>query len=318
MRDRHEPREEFVERLAERIRTEARRQTRVAPESGWTRWLLQSPIKAAAAVAVVVVASMGLGGMVVVAAYQAQTNEQRQLLLASHDQRVALATSRVAIAAEQVKRAEQRAAVGIDPTETVDEARFQLAEAEAQLKVAQLQLAEVQATGREPVTSVSAPVAGGRDFLTERWKTEMSVTMAALQLESARLKAAQRRQAVGVGEATEVELVRTRLIELEVSIVAFRQRIGIREQYLQRQLEAAMADLRVMEVEAEQRRRALEPRIAYARKLQQALQQKIASGTADPVELAEAKLRLQEFELELTRATMELAIIQRQIQQRRK
>ena len=98
----HQPRDQFVERLAGEIRAEMRRRNRSPQGSRWTHWLVQSPIRAAMAIVTLVLASMATGGFAVAAAYQAQTNEQRQVLKASYANRVALAQQRVALAAEEM------------------------------------------------------------------------------------------------------------------------------------------------------------------------------------------------------------------------
>ena len=317
MRDHHEPREPFVERLAEHITLEARRRNRAAQDVGWTRWLLQSPIKTAIAAGVLVLISMGLGGIVVVAAYQAQTNEQREVLAASYAQRVAIAQQRLANAAEHLKTAEQRVSVGTEGPETVLEAKFKVVEAEAQLKSTMLQLEEARATGREPLNSVSAPLVAGRDFVAERWKIEMSVASSAHELEMTRVKTAARRFDVGLAGQIDVDAARARAAELEAAIEGFRRRIVVREGFLKREIDAPMADLRLLEVEAEQRRRTLEPRLEFARRFAKAVKTKVDSGTAQPVELSEAQVRVLETELELVKTSVDLALIQRQILQRR-
>jgi outer membrane protein TolC len=74
----------------------------------------------------------------------------------------------------------------------------------------------------------------------------------------------------------------------------------------------------VLEIEAEQRRDGLMPRLAVARRVVQLTQSKVDTGVAQNVELRVAQLRLLELELELTKANLDLALIQRQIAQRGK
>ena len=85
MRDKHAPRSEFIEQLQSQIVTEVRRRNRL-PES--PRWSMPSPWKLAAVAAVLVIASMAAGGAVVAAAYEAQSNERRDVLLSGYMQRV--------------------------------------------------------------------------------------------------------------------------------------------------------------------------------------------------------------------------------------
>jgi hypothetical protein len=317
MPDTHAPRDEFVQRLAEQIRVEFRRRPSPVHGSRWTQWLLQSPVKAAAAVALLVVLSMSLGGIVVAAAYQVQNNEQRAVLIANFEQRAALAAQRAAMAAEEVRNAQQRVSVGIEGQDAVFEARAKLAAAEAESQSIQLQLVEIRQTGREPLNGVSSPLVSGRDFVTERWKIDMIAPVAALDLEKARLQAAERRVAAGIANPLDVQASRTRLLELEAAVDAFHQKIDVRQRFLKREMDAMMADLRVLEVEAQQQRRTVEPRIDLARTVLEDLRAKVQLGTVPTVELAAAELRLRQLELDSLKAALDLALIQRQILQRR-
>jgi outer membrane protein TolC len=318
MRDKHLPREEFVEQLAGRLGADLRLRNRRAPEPRWTRWLLQSPIRAAAAAGLVIAVSMGVGGFVVVAAYQAQTNVQRSLLAENYRQRAELARQRIAMAAEEVRSAQQRVATGVESQTAVLEAQLKLRDAEAQLQLAELQLAEVQASGREPGITVSSPLVAGRDFVSERWRAEQSVMTSAYSLEQSRYSSVQERVRVGVANPADLEESRARMQEIEAARKGVEAKIQVRGRFLKREIDAAVADLRVLEIEAEQRRDGLMPRLAVARRVVQLTQSKVDTGVAQNVELRVAQLRLLELELELTKANLDLALIQRQIAQRGK
>ena len=73
----------------------------------------------------------------------------------------------------------------------------------------------------------------------------------------------------------------------------------------------------MLELDAEQRTQALEPRIALAKRQVDRITAKQQVGTATSVEAADAQLRLQELTLEHLKAKVELALVQRQILLRR-
>jgi hypothetical protein len=306
----HEPREEFVNQLELQLRADLRRRNLAA---GAHTWMPQSRIAVALAIAAVAIASMALGGGVVAAAYEARLSEQRDVLLETVEGRAAIAKQRLALATQQLRNVQQRVAVGIEPTESVPDAQFKVNEAEAELKSIELDIAEIRATGREPVSALSAPLVSGRDFVTERWRVEMSVPAAALELEKVRAQAARGRFDVGLANAMEVEAAGTRLIELESAVEVFRRKIEIRQTFLKGGLAAAAADLRGLEAETDLRRTALGRRIDFARRQVRDLKARIDVGTANPLNLAEAELRLQELQLEMTRADYDLLLIRRQL-----
>src|SRR5262245_53450162 len=101
----HTPRSEFIERLESQIGAEVRRRNRM-PDA--PRWWMLSPLKMAFAAGVLAVTSMAIGGAVVSAAYQAQSNERRDVLAAGYMQRVQLAQKKLDLANVELKDAQQR------------------------------------------------------------------------------------------------------------------------------------------------------------------------------------------------------------------
>jgi outer membrane protein TolC len=299
-----------VSQLEDRLRAELDRPRLAPPAPGW---MPRSRLGLALATAAVVIVSMAMGGGVVAAAYEAQQNELRDMLVGTFEQQAAIAAQRLDMARRQLRVAEDRLAVGLEGQAAVGDARLKVSEAEAALRVIELDLAEVRATGREPMKTASAPLVSGRDFVLERWQVEMSVPAAALEMAKRNAQAAQRRFEVGLANAVDVEAAGTRQIELESAIQLIQEKIGIRQAFLKGLISAAGADLRVLEAETEQRRTALARRIEFARRQMDDLRIRVEIGTPSPLEMAEAEVRLQELQLALAKADYELALIRRQL-----
>jgi hypothetical protein len=314
MSDKHAPHDEFVGRLEAKIGREAHRRNSLAPSSGW---LPRLHLKAAVGVAVLIVVSMAIGGAVVAAAYQAQDDSRRDALRSELQASVDLAVGRLRLVTEQLRSAEQRMAIGVGSEEAVFEARAKVAEADAQVKAIRLQLDEVLITAREPLSQVSSPLVSGRDFVTERWKIELSVPVSALEFEKLKLRTAEHRVAVGMADARDLEVSRARIVEVEAGIEAFHKKLDIRQQFLKGEFDAGMADLRMIESETEQRRKALVPKIELAKKAVVSLDAKVQVGMAPGVERTEAQVRVMELELELSKLDIDLAVVRKQIAHRR-
>jgi len=308
---RHEPREPFVRRLEALIRAEVRRPGLV----GWTP-RLSRPAFVLAAVALVLV-SMAIGGGAVAMAYQVQRSDLRDRLVAAYEQRVALASQRAALAAGQRTMIEQRVSIGIENQEALLDARQDVADAEAQLQSLELQLAEVRLTSREPLDAVSAPLVSGRDFVSERWRVELSVPQAAVERERRRLRAAEVRFDVGLAQADDVALAGVRLIEVETAIETIERKLAIRQAFLAGGMNAALAGLRVLEAEAEQRRTTLARRIDFGSRQMKDNEIRVEIGTLSPIDLAGERLRLQELQLAMTKAEYDLALIREQIRRQK-
>ena len=317
MREKHVPDLAFVERLESQIGADVRRRNRYADMPRWTRWLAQSPLKAAVAVGLLILLSMGIGGIVVAAAYQAQSTEERQAVKARANQRVALAQQRVSLAADAVRLAERQTSVGVEPQDTLFEARFKLSEAQAQLQSLLLEAAEVDVSGHDPVTVVSAPLVGGRDFVSERWKAEMQIPVAALDAERARLQTLERRVSVGAASNVDAEVSRTRIRELESAVQALKEKIGTRERFLKKEIDGPLAELYILQTEAMQRHETVAPRLDLAKRVLKDMQARVEVGTAAMLDVSQAQLKLKELELEMTKVDVDLAVIRSQIIQKR-
>jgi len=314
MRDTHEPDNNFVEKLEWQIGREVRRRNSAAAAPGWITW---SRAKFAAAAAALVLVSMAIGGAAVAAAYEAQNNERRDQLASNFEQRLTLAKQRLAMTMEQVQSTERRIAVGLASTTDLLEARIKVAEAEAQVTVTELQLAEVRLTGQAPRTELSSPSVSGRDFVSQRLRSEMTVPRMTLALEEARLQDMQKRVDVGVADTMALEAARVRLLEVQAAVHTFGRKLEIRQKFLRGEADAIETDLRVLEADAEQLKVTLVPKLALARKEVDVIAARVKVGTAQQVELAEATLRRLEHETALSKTELDLALIRAQIQKNR-
>ena len=275
---------------------------------GW-RFVPQSRLAAIASIAGVVIVSMIAGGAVVAATYQAQSNEQRETLAAGFERRLDLAKLAMKMVEETVKADQVRMDVGLKSPQDLMDSRIKLASAQAQVKSIELQLAEVRLTGREPLQEISAPVVSGRDFVSERLRVDLSVPEAALEFEKARLKDTQTRVEIGTLPPIDLHWQKAHTAEIEVAIETIRRKLEIRQKFLKGEYDAVQADLRVLETEAELRRKSLAPKVAVAEQEVEAFKARFNVGLITSVELAEARMRLNQLNLDLSKAEVDLAVI---------
>ena len=310
MSNTHEPRDAFVSGLENRLRANLaqRNLTTSVP-----RWLPRSTRGLALATAVLVVVSMAIGGGVVAAAYQAQQNDLREMLVGTYVQRLELAERRLAIARQQLQEAEGRVSTGLETPVAVRDARLKVTEAEAEVRLVEFDLVEVRATSREPMKTVAAPLVSGRDLVSDRWRVEMSVKQGALAEAVLQTQAAKRRFDVGLANMEDVDAASARQIEIESAIQLDQQRIRIRQTFLSGAISAAAADLRVIEAETDQRRDALARRLDESRRQMNDVRARVEIGTSAPIEVTQAELRMLELHLALKKAEYDLALIRKQI-----
>ena len=314
MLNQHEPDNEFVKRLEWRIDRELRLRNRSFQATGW---FLRSRVRAGLGLVGLMALSMGIGAAVVAGAYQAQNKERRAPLISEFQQRAELARQHLASITEQLKRKERDFSLSVATQEEMLEAQVNVAEAQAQLRLAELHLEEVRITGHDPLRNLSSPLVSGRDFVGEGLQIQMSVPPAALELEQFRLRETQKRVNLGMSPPIELGASRTQIVEIEAAIESFQQKLEIRQLFLSRKVDSAEAELRVLEAEAEQRQQTLTPKVKLAREELEAVKKRVQAGVEQPVSMAEAALRLQKLETDLAKAELDLALARRQLEQRR-
>ena len=313
MRDTHEPRSEFADKLEWQIGLEVRRRNRAVHDvPRWARW---SPVKAASVVAGLMLLSMGIGAAAVVVAYEAQGSERRDQLAAGVEQRVALALQRLDLVTKELQTIQQRVEMGLATKAEALDGSAKVNEARAQLKAVELQVEEIRLTGREPRTDISAPPVSGRDFVAERLRNELGALQASVDVERTRVQGVETRFQIGMAGSVEVDASRAKMQELEAAVGAVQKKIDVRQKFLVGLISAAGAELRALEAEAEQRKRTLEPKLELARKEVDRVAARVRVGLAQQSDLTEANLRRLELETELTKAALDLTLVRQQIEQ---
>jgi outer membrane protein TolC len=310
MRTRHEPREGFVDELEHRIVTEARRRDRPGQPFRWMSW---SPARVAVALGILIIASMAAGGAVVDAAYRSQNNERRDLVASTYERRIDLATQRLAIAKDELARTQRKVSLGVAQNTELLDSELRVIEAEVEISVLKLQLEEVRLSGQEPVSTVSAPLVQGRDFVSDRWQLELQVPQKAREIEQLRQRDAERRYSVGVADSAAVEVASAKVTELDAALQGLRQRLEIRKRFLGKQIDAAHAELLALESEAAQRQMALMPQLEMAKRAASRVAAMVQKGLTDELELAKANLALLSLEQQMLKANVDLTLIQKRL-----
>lgn len=314
MLNQHEPNNEFVKRLEWQIGREVRMRNRSFRTTGWA---LRSRMRAVSVVVGLMALSTIIGAAVVAGAYRAQDRERRAPLISEFQQRVQLARQHFASITEQLQRKERDVSLGVAPGIEMLEAQVNVTEAQAQLRLAELHLEEVRITGHDPLSNLSSPLVSGRDFIGEGLRIEISVPQAALELEQIRLRDTKKRVEVGTVSPIVLVVSRSRIVEVEAAIESFRKKMEIRQSFLDRRIDGPEVELRVLEVEAEQRQKTLISKVELAREELERTRKMVDAGIAESVLVTEAELRLKKLEADLAKVELDLALARRQLEQRR-
>ena len=278
-------------------------------------WGWPFDLRSSLVVAALMLLSIGLGAGVTAASYQAQDDARRTRLVADLERLAELARQRLTSARARLDVTERDVALGTaSPLERLPR-RVDVAEAQGQVAVIELQLEEVRLTAREPLDDLSAPLVGGRDFVSERLRSEMGVPVAVLEIERLRIRDAEQRRALGVADALEVEVAAAKVAELAAAVEGLRRKLEIRGRFVAGRADGAETELRALEATALTRQQSLTSRVMLARQQVERMTAKVKVGTGTRVDLAEAAYRLQGLETDMAKADLDVELVRSQLQQ---
>jgi hypothetical protein len=264
------------------------------------------------AVTVLVVVSMGLGAGGTAVAFQAKNAQVREALISSYTARKAAADARLKASERTLDTVERRFELGAASLSDVVQAQNTLTQAQENAARTALLLAEVQSTGREPLDEITAPLASGRDFVTERLRLSLPLAQMELDVQRRESREAEKRKALGTVLASDA-MTRAKVAEAEAAVAALRSKIEIRQRFLSGTLNGQTAELRLLESEAEQRIATLAPKVEAAQAEMERYQEEVKLGTRAPLDIARARFQLLELQQQSAKASLDLEIARSQL-----
>jgi len=308
MPGKHEPDPRFTERLEWQLSGELRRLNK----SGTADRLSIRILKIAALVAV----SIGLGAGAMGASHQFQESWRKELLETRLAVQLEIAQHRVVAYQETAERFREEVEQGLRDTRDLEQEELQVAQAQNIADFMELTLEEIRESGREPLGEVSSPLVGDRDFVSERIQMQMQV--ARLNLNSMQRVMERTRTDAEVGMADQTDLdgwdLTTR--DAELKLEGMTKRLEIRQSYLSSEITAVEAELKYLEVDAQNRFVLLDQQRQYHQNELDRFAELIEAGLAVPSYATHMETWVAEIEARARLAETELGIIRRELEQR--
>jgi len=295
----------FLDHLEWQLRTELRREARfkareVAPV--WKR------VKMAALVA----ASLTLGGATVVAAERVQQSREAELLAAQTRVRIELQRSRADLAEKRLAEASSRVEAGIATQAEIGRAEAARALEQMRLRRLQLDLSELELSGREPRNEIDAPLVAGQDFVTERMQLELEAAHAQLAEVQRARQWVERMVAGGFASHSELDRNREDAVEPQQQVRALEGLLALRGNFLGGALQRDRAWILAQSARSSAALDGLRVRIEIARSRLSLTETRSAAGAASSEEVEDARQSLLELEAESRLTELELERLQAQ------
>ena len=253
--------------------------------------------------AAVIVVSVAIGASAGVASGQIRDAARRDSLLDAAKADATLAALRLNLARERLADTKRRFDVGASDATTLANADAELRAMEAQAVRARYNIEEITATAQPPRDELNAPLvsagAGGRDFVKDRIMLDLAAAQQRLTAAEGSFSDTDRR--VRIGAASEIATLEAKV---EVSrararMAVLAQRLALRKEYLDRGTPVEQLSTRLADAQLQQDLAVAQDELALARARAALLERQRAAGIIGDFDLVQAKLKLQERELEL-------------------
>lgn len=308
MQNKHEPDPRFTEKLEWQLGTELRRQNRARAARISPRRLL--------GLGALVMISVVFGAGAMAASQQMEESWRRELLEASLDVRLDLALRRLDMQFEELERVRERVDQGLIDERDLVAFELQIARAETDAKILELEREEIRLSGRQPLGKVSSPLVNGQDFVSDRIQARMALAQRHLDVMQSELDRTIEHFQLGLIQEQDVLGRELALQEAEAALMVLQQELDIRRSFVNAEISAVEAELRVLQAEAERKSQLLSQQMELVLLQMDRVQTEIDNGLVSPMAAAQADLHIAELEAELMLAQIELEVLQRELDAR--
>jgi outer membrane protein TolC len=306
MHDSHEPDPRFVESLEWQLGRELRRAKRTGTRPG-VRIVKTGGL---------ITASVVLGAAAMGFSQQLSDAWRKELLEARLEVQVELARQRVETQLEVLGLTREQVEQGVRSDRDLIYFELQIAQAEADARISELKLEEVRRSGREPLGELSSPLVDGRDFVSEKIQVQMEVARHHLEVVRQDEELARRRAEAGLVSDDEVRARNLVARQAELQLESLAQQLELRSAYLDSEITAVEAELRLLEVKAQSQVVLLDHRREHFQRELERFQDAVGAGAMHPAAAAQLSTGVAEAEAQLRLAKAELEIVQRELERR--
>lgn len=301
----YEPDSQFVERLEWQLASEFRRVGRLKPAAG----KVAVPRRMAAAVLAAVVILTGVA--VSKAADYIKDSWRKKIEVARAEMEVKLKTAHLQYAREMAAAAGTRVSAGLIHEEEYQALKLAADMAALGLERLLLNRDEVKVSGEAPRNELYAPVAGGRDFVSERLAVERKELGLILESVEKRMGRLGRLVETGMVQKSELDSVQEEIAVRKAMLDEIQARLDLRRRFVAGEVTAEEVEIKGRLAAAESRlTRAVEQVDSLKARLER-LKSLEAAGLVHRTEVQEHQLALDAAQAELSLAALEKDVLEK-------
>jgi len=301
----YEPDNQFLDRLEWQLSSEYRRASRLKPASG----KIAIPRKVVAITCMVGILMTGVA--VIKAADYIQDSWRKKIEIARAETEVELKKVYLESIREMASEVKMRVANGLIREDEYTLINLAAENAELDFQRSLLNLDEVKVTGELPRNELSAPVRGGRDFVSERLEIEKKAVE--LELEQINIHLGRLTQLVeqNLARGDEMDRIQAETANRKMMIDKIQERLDLRTHFLNGEITA-------QEVEIEDRMTVAERNLHLAQSKVDSLKERLkriesleSERMINPMEIRQMQYALDAAQAELELATLEMDVLRK-------
>jgi hypothetical protein len=300
----HRPDPEFVNQLEWQIKSSLRRRDRFSTPVSSPR---RDKMKLIAMI--LVSAFFGAGG--VVAKEQVQESKAQEILLTRIEGERRIAEIQLEMVRLNYMETKERVEEGLVPEDMLLEAGLSIREGELHLSRLALNEEEVRVSGRAPQDDLSAPLVGGRDFVTERLEMEGEARQMEFALAKRRYEEIQGRVDVGVLDEDAAFQARRMLDALAVQVQTLEERKELRAGFIRGRMTAWEAEAMAKSSEVNAQLQDHQLTLQQLVRAQDEMARRVDAGVQPESQLLQLRLQIQQLQMQIATLQRTLEILQR-------
>jgi hypothetical protein len=258
---------------------------------------------------ILVSAFFGAGG--VVAKEQVQESKAQEILLTRIEGERRIAEIQLEMIKLNYQEIAGQVEEGLVPEDMLLDAGLSVRRGELHLSRLALNEEEVRISGRGPEDDLTAPLVGGRDFVTERLELEAEARRMEFASAQMRYNEILGRVGTGVEEESVALEARRPLDVLAVQIHALEERMALRARFIEGEITAweTEAEAKSSEINAQLRDHQLT--LQALMRFQDQMAEQVETGIQPESQLIQLRLQVQQLQMEMATLQRTLEILQR-------
>lgn len=301
----HTPNPEFVNHLEWELKSIIRRQE----STNGTPYAARRIRPRSMTMLALAIVSMFIGGAGTYAATRSIDGRAAALYIARAEAMLEIAQTQLQHFTSELSRVQGLAEQGLITQRELRQVEAQYVDAEAETETRRLDLDETTLSGKAPNDALSAPLVGGRDFVTQRMNARRRPMQLRLDVLNDEAQRIQKLADTGVATERELKTAQMPMLAATGELAELEQRVELRASFLTGELSAKEVELEGMRRTAETARQAAAHHVELLAEQHKRMADLSERGMVSNAELQKAEAALLTASKQVELADLELRII---------